>query len=108
VMTLLCVITCCLFTGQGYDVVLARAFRMPGAPVRPGVPVPTGPALFQARAWLGEEPARRAFEIDAEQDDVPLVAGGTAFGLELVIFDGTNLDLFSCPELTAEVREARG
>jgi hypothetical protein len=101
-MTLLCVITCCLFTGEGYDMALARAFRMPGTRVRPGTPVPTGPALSQARARLGEEPLRRAFEIDAARDDVPLAAGGTAFGLELVIFDGTTLDLFGCPELAAE------
>ena len=101
-MTLLCVITCCLFPVQGYDMVLARAFRMPGTRVRPGIPVPTGPALSQARARLGEEPLRRAFEIDAARDDIPLAAGGTAFGLELVIFDGTTLDLFNCPELAAE------
>jgi hypothetical protein len=101
-MTLLCVITCCLFTGQGYDMVLARAFRMPGTRVRPGTPVPTGPALSLARERLGEEPLRRAFELDAARDDVPLAAGGTAFGLELVIFDGTTLDLFGCPELAAE------
>lgn len=101
-MTLLCVITCCLFTGQGYDLVLARAFRMPGARVRPGTPVPTGPALSQARARLGEAPARRAFELDAARGDVPLAAGGTVFGLELVIFDGTTLDLFGCPELAGE------
>ena len=63
---------------------------------------PTGPALSQARARLGEQPARRAFELDAARDDVPLAAGGTAFGLELVIFDGTTLDLFNCPELAAE------
>ena len=101
-VTLLCVITACLFTGQGYDLVLARAFRMPGARVRPGTPVPTGPAFSRARARLGEEAVRRAFELDAERDDVPLAADGTAFGLELVIFDGTTLDLFACPELAAE------
>jgi len=101
-MTLLCVIACCLFTGQGYDLVLARAFRMPGIRVRPGTPVPTGAALSQARARLGEGPARRAFELDAARGDVPLAAGGTAFGLELVIFDGTTLDLFGCPELAGE------
>jgi hypothetical protein len=101
-MTLLCVITACLFAGQGYDMILARAFRMPGTRVRPGTPVPTGPALSQARARLGEDPVRRAFELDAARDDVPLAAGGTAFGLELVIFDGTTLDLFACPELAAE------
>ena len=101
-MTLLCVITCCLFTGQGYDMVLSRAFRMPGARVRPRVPVPTGAALSLARGRLGEEPARRAFEIDAARDDIPLAAGGTVLGLELVIFDGTTLDLFGCPGLAAE------
>jgi hypothetical protein len=101
-MTLLCVITACLFTGQGYDLVLARVFRMPGTRVRPGTPVPTGAALSQARARLGEDPVRRAFELDAARGDVPLAAGGTAFGLELVIFDGTTLDLFACPGLAAE------
>jgi hypothetical protein len=101
-MILLCVITCCLFAGQGYDMILARVFRMPGTRVRPGTPVPTGSALSQARDRLGEEPARRAFEIDAARGDVPLAAGGTAFGLELVIFDGTTLDLFACPQLAAE------
>jgi hypothetical protein len=64
--------------------------------------VPTGPAFSLARTRLGEQPMRRAFELDAARDDVPLAAGGTAFGLELVIFDGTTLDLFNCPELAAE------
>jgi hypothetical protein len=82
--------------------VLARAFAMPGTRTRPGTPVPTGPAFSQGRARLGEQPMRRAFELDAARDDVPLAEGGTAFGLELVIFDGTTLDLFSCPELAAE------
>jgi hypothetical protein len=82
--------------------VLARAFSAPGTRVRPGTPVPTGPALSQGRARLGEQPMRRAFELDAARDDVPLAEGGTAFGFELVIFDGTTLDLFNCPELAAE------
>jgi hypothetical protein len=101
-MTMACLVTGALFPGQGYDMVLARAFSMPGARVRPGTPVPTGPAFSLARVRLGEQPARRAFELDAARDDVPLAAGGTAFGLELVIFDGTTLDLFNCPELAAE------
>jgi hypothetical protein len=58
--------------------------------------VPTPPALSQARARLGERPARRAFELDAARDDVPLCEGGTLFGLELAIFDGTTLDLHAC------------
>ena len=101
-MTLLSLVTCALFPGQGYDMVLARAFAMPGTRVRPGTPVPTGPAFSQGRARLGEQPMRRAFELDAARQDVPLAGGGTAFGLELVIFDGTTLDLFNCPELAAE------
>ncbi len=101
-MTLLCLAAGALFPGQGYDMILARAFSMPGTRVRPGTPVPTGPAFSQARTRLGEQPTRRAFELDAARGDVPLAAGGTAFGLELVIFDGTTLDLFNCPELAAE------
>src|SRR6266704_3232444 len=101
-MTMLCLVAGSLFPGQGYDMVLARAFAMPGTRVRPGTPVPTGPAFSQGRARLGEQPMRRAFELDAARDDVPLADGGTAFGFELVIFDGTTLDLFNCPELAAE------
>lgn len=101
-MTMLCLVAGALFPGQGYDMVLAGAFAMPGTRVRPGTPVPTGPAFSQGRARLGEQPMRRAFELDAARGDVPLAEGGTAFGLELVIFDGTTLDLFNCPELAAE------
>jgi hypothetical protein len=54
------------------------------------------------RERLGEQPAQRAFELDAARDDVPLAADGTAFGLELVILDATTLDLFNCPKLPAE------
>jgi len=101
-MTLLCLVTCALFPDQGYGMVLAKAFATAGARVRPGTPVPTGPAFSLARARLGEQPMRRAFELDAQRGDVPLAAGGTAFGLELVILDGTTLDLFPCPELAQE------
>jgi hypothetical protein len=101
-VTLLCLVTGALFASQSYAMVLARAFSMPGARIRPGTPVPTPPALSQARARLGELPARRAFELDGARDDVPLCEGGTLFGLELVIFDGTTLDLHACPELATE------
>jgi hypothetical protein len=101
-MTMLCLVTGALFPGQGYDMILAKAFAMPGTRVRPGTPVPTGPAFSMARARLGEAAMRSAYEDDAARDDVPLGAGGTAFGLELVIFDGTTLDLFNCPELAGE------
>jgi Transposase DDE domain/Insertion element 4 transposase N-terminal len=101
-VTLLCLITGALFPSQSYAMVLARAFAMPGARIRPGTGVPTPPALSQARARLGEQPARRAFELDAARDDIPLCEGGALLGLELVIFDGTTLDLHACPELAAE------
>jgi hypothetical protein len=67
--------------------------------------VAAGPGLWDDEEWLaelGEQPMRRAFELDAARHDVPPAAGGTAFGLEPVIFDGTTLGLFNCPELAAE------
>jgi Insertion element 4 transposase N-terminal len=100
--TMTCVVAGALFPGQGYDLILARVFAMPGLRRRPGAVTPTGPALSQARGRLGEHVMRRAFELDAARDDVPPAPGGTAFGLELVIFDGTTLDLFNCPELAEE------
>src|SRR5437762_7479 len=57
--------------------------------------VAAGPGLWDDEGWLAE--LRRDGLIGE-----PLAAGGTAFGLELVIFDGTTLDLFNCPELAAE------
>jgi len=102
VMILLCVITGCLYPAEGYGLVLARAFAMPGIPVRPGVAAVTGAALSKGRARLGALAARRAFEIDAARGDVPLPEGSTAFGRELVIFDGTTLDLHACDVLARE------
>jgi hypothetical protein len=72
-MTVPCLVTGSLFPGQGYDMVLARAFSTPGTRARPGTPVPAGPAFSQGRARLGEQPMRRAFELDAARDDVPLL-----------------------------------
>jgi Insertion element 4 transposase N-terminal len=64
-MTMLCLVTGSLFPGQGYDMILAKAFGMPGAPARPGTPVPAGPALSLARARLGGQAMRWAYELDA-------------------------------------------
>lgn len=102
VMILLCVITGCLYPAEGYGMVLARVFAMPGIPVRPGVAAVTGAALSKGRARLGALAARRAFEADAARSDVPLPEGSAAFGRELVIFDGTTLDLHACDVLAAE------
>jgi hypothetical protein len=48
-VTAMCVITGALFPDQGYDMVLARTFGMPGVPVKPGSVTPSGPALSKAR-----------------------------------------------------------
>ena len=53
-MTLVCVLAGCLFPGEGYDRVLARAFGIPGLRFWPG-PVPTG-----QRPVPGQGAARRA------------------------------------------------
>ena len=58
-MTLICVLVACLFPEQGYDRVLAKAFGPPGLRFRPG-DVPSGSALSQARARLGELAVRRS------------------------------------------------
>ena len=101
-VTALCVVTGALFPDQGYDMILAKVFAMPGLPVKPGTPVPTGPAYSKARERLGEQAMRRAFELDAARADIPPEAVSTAFGLELTVFDGTTAEVFNCPELAAE------
>lgn len=62
-VTAMCVIVGALFPDQGYDLVLARTFKMPGLPVKPGTVTPSGPALSRARALLGEQVMRRIFEL---------------------------------------------
>lgn len=93
-VTALTLVTGALFPVLGYDGVLALVFGLPGVPVRPGTPVPTGPACSKARRRLGEGPARAMFEFDAARTDVPAGQDGTAFGLELTQVDGTTLELF--------------
>jgi Insertion element 4 transposase N-terminal/Transposase DDE domain len=91
-MTLVCVLAGCLFPGEGYDRVLARAFGIPGLRFRPG-PVPTGSALSQARERLGEHAVRRLFEIGAETGDAELGLTALWHGLEVTAFGGTTLEL---------------
>ncbi|MGD0068081.1 MAG: hypothetical protein ABSB76_32205 [Streptosporangiaceae bacterium] len=45
---------------------------------------------------------RRIFELDAARPDIVPGAGGTAFGLELTVFDGTTAGVFNDPVLAAE------
>jgi hypothetical protein len=101
-VTALCLVTGALFPMLGYDSTLALVFGQPGVPVRPGTPVPTGPAYSKARARSGEAPARAMFEADAARDDIPAGQDGTAFGMDLTQIDGTTLELFNDPVL-AEV-----
>jgi Transposase DDE domain len=91
-----------LFPVLGYDAVLALVFGLPGVPVRPGTPVPTGPAYSKARERSGEAPARAMFFHDAARTDIPAGRDGTAFGLELTQIDGTTLELFNDPRLAEE------
>ena len=100
--TALCLVTGALFPVLGYDSTLALVFNMPGLPVRPGTPVPTGPAYSKARARSGEAPARAMFGADAARGDIPAGPDGTAFGLEITQIDGTTLELFSDPQLAGE------
>ena len=93
-----------LFPVLGYDSALALVFGLPGVPVRPGTPVPTGSAYSKARARSGEAPARAMFVHDAARDDIPAGQDGFAFGLELTQIDGTTFELFR----NAELAEAFG
>ena len=102
-MTLLCVITCCLFAGQGYDMVLARAFtdaRGPGPAGHPGA----DRARRCHRPGRGSARSRPAGRSSSTRPGATCRwrRAGRVFGLELVIFDGTTFDLFGCPKLAAE------
>jgi len=92
-MTAVCVLVACLFPGDGYDAVLAKAFRLPGLRLRPGVQVPAGSAFSQARRLLGEQVMRKIFELDAECSDADLGITALWKGLEVTALDGTTMEL---------------
>jgi Insertion element 4 transposase N-terminal len=94
-VTAMCVITGALFPDQGYDMILARTFGMPGVPVKPGTVTPSGPALSKARVLLGEQVMRRIFELDAARSDAGLGIGATWHGMETTGIDGTTIELFN-------------
>ena len=91
-MTLICVLVACLFPGEGYDGVLAKAFGLPGLRFRPGG-VPAGSAFSQARKRLGEQSVRKVFELDAARGDAELGLTALWKGLEVTALDGTTMEL---------------
>lgn len=100
-MTLVCVLVACLYPGEGYGRVLARAFGIPGLRFWPG-PVPTASALSQARERLGEHALRRLFEIDADTSDAELGLTALWHGLEVTAIDGTTMELDRSDALACE------
>jgi transposase IS4-like protein/DDE family transposase len=99
-VTVAVVLGLCLFSGEGYDSVLARTMPLLGGAAGMA-PVPSGPALSQARVRLGCEPVRRLFEACAAVEPAPGI-GSCAFGLELTAFDGTTAELPADPDLIEE------
>jgi hypothetical protein len=101
-MTVACVLVACLFPGDGYDAVLARAFGLPGRRFKPGAEVPAGSAFSQARKLLGEQAMRRVFELDAARGDAELGITVRWKGLEVTAIDGTTMELFRDDALACE------
>ena len=74
----MCVITGVLFPDQGYDMILARAFGMPGLPAEAGHRRPVlARRCRRPSVLLGEQVMRRIFELDAARGDVALGIGAT-------------------------------
>jgi Insertion element 4 transposase N-terminal len=92
-MTVICVLAACLFPGDGYDAVLAKAFGLAGLRLRPGTQVPAGSAFSQARRLLGEQAMRKIFELDAARPDAELGITALWKGLEVTAIDGTTMEL---------------
>jgi hypothetical protein len=101
-VTVICVLVACLFPGDGYDAVLARAFGLPGLRFPPGAAVPAGSAFSQARKLLGEQAVRRIFELDAEHGDPGLGVTALWKGLEVTALDGTTMELARNDALACE------
>lgn len=91
-----------LFSGEGYDSVLAKIVpHLRGGTLLPGQ-CPSASALSQARERLGEEPLHAFFARQATHGlhwDGP---GMRAFGLLVTAFDGTCLELPAQPALIEE------
>src|SRR6266568_621293 len=77
-VTVAAVLGLCLFSGEGYDSVLARVVPA----VAPGAAVPTASALSQARTRLSGQPLKALFEATAgKQVTEAPTPGSTALGL---------------------------
>ena len=105
-MTLVCVLVACLFPGEGYDGVLARAFGLPGLRFRPGG-IPSGSAFSQARKLLGDLAMRKVFEMDAARGDAELGLEALWKGLEVTALDGTTMELARNDVLACEFGSSR-
>jgi hypothetical protein len=101
-MTVICVLVACLFPGDGYDAVLAKAFGLPGLRFKPRSQAPAGSAFSQARRLLGEQAMRRVFELDAERPDADLGIRVLWKGLEVTALDGTTMELARSDALACE------
>jgi hypothetical protein len=105
--TMHAVLALCLFSGEGYDCVLARIMPLLGGAAAACGAVPSASALSQARGRVGEAPVRHLFEASAAAPPAPGI-GGCAFGLELTAFDGTTLELPAEPDLIEEFGRPTG
>src|SRR5258706_7610988 len=90
-----------LFSGEGYDSVLAKVMPALAGSAPPGAGVPTGSALSQARARVDEKGLQILFQATAGEPTGEPVVGATEFGLELTAFDGTTFDLADTPAIPA-------
>src|SRR5262249_53334504 len=100
-VTVKVVLALSLFSGEGYNSVLAKVMPALAGPLPPGGGVPTGPALSPARARLDEEVFQVLVQAPADETDPEAVEGAYEFGLELPAFDGTPLDLADTKEIRA-------
>jgi hypothetical protein len=82
-----------LFSGEGYDSVLAKVMPALAGSLPPGQAVPTGSALSQASARVDEKAFHALFHATVDEPVGEPVAGATDFGLEMTAYDGTTFDL---------------
>lgn len=102
------VLALCLFSSSdsagppGYRVVLRtlteKLRHLPGGIVQR---LPTSSALTRARQRLGDKPLQALFERRCGARAAPATPGAFAFGLRLVAWDGTALDVPDTPENAA-------